>query len=275
MRRACQRPAASNAYASGSGRVEVSAPFTWAAFEALCAHLAERHVLPLGDFLAHPPQSPWVLLRFDVDYREAHAVALAERAAQAGLRGSFYFRCRAGRFDLPALRAVAAAGHEVGYHYETLDLCRGDFAAAAELLIAHVEQLRAAGLTIQTIAAHGSPPRTPTYTRNLDLLVQHPELLQRARLLGEATLSVDFAPVMYLSDAGWRWRRYTHYTPQASGIPCSFTELRASLAEGHNLYLTFHPHQWFARAWQARYFRARQRLGGRVIAALRQRWGPH
>jgi len=228
-------------------------------------------VLCVADWLTQgaPPPPPFAILRLDVDYREPHAVRLAEIAAQHGLRGSFYFRHRGGAFPLAAMRAVQALGHEVGYHYEALDACAGDWQRAQRLFLAHVAQLRAAGLRVQTVAAHGGPPRAATYRRNDDLLRRTPTLLAQAGLLGDAALQMDFARVYYLSDAGWRWRFYARYTPEVTGTP---TPLRAWLAAGlereHGLYVNVHPHQWFVGAWRARYFRVRNRIGRVVLGQL-------
>ena len=221
-------------------------------------------VLRVADWLARdvPPPLPFAVLRLDVDYREAHALRLAEIAAREGVHGSFYFRWRGGAFPLATMRAVQALGHEVGYHYEALDLCAGDWACARRVFLAHVAQWRAAGIRLRTVAAHGSAPRAATYRNNRDLLQRAPELLTQADLLGDAMEQVDFARVWYVSDAGWRWRVYADYTPRALGTP---TPLRAWLGAGlereRGLYVNVHPHQWFGGAWRARYFRTRNRIG--------------
>ena len=225
-------------------------------------------VWQVADYLslgASPPP-PFAILRFDVDYREPHAVHLAEIATQHGLRGSFYFRRRGDAFPLAAMRATQALGHEVGYHYETLGACVGEWECARQQFLAHVAQLRAAGLDVRTVAAHGSAPRAATYRRNDDLLRRTPELLAQASLLGDAALHMDFARVYYVSDAGWRWHVYARYTPETAGTPTTLHDwLMARLAEERGLYINIHPHQWFAGAWQARYFRVRNRIGRVVL----------
>gem|GEM_PF-1553642 len=241
-----------------------AAAFTYTAFAALCRHLRTMAVYTVADYLAlsAPPALPFAILRLDVDYREPHAVHLAEIAARNGLRASFYFRWRGGQFPLEAMHAVQALGHEVGYHYEALDLCLGDWACARRLFLAHVAQLRAAGIRVRTVAAHGSAPLAPTYRRNADLLQRAPDVLRQAALEGDAMLHIDFARVWYVSDAGWRWRVYADYTPDAHGTLTSLRAwLSARLEHERGLYVNVHPHQWFAGTWQARYFRVRNRFG--------------
>jgi hypothetical protein len=239
--------------------------FTFAAFDAFCHHAVP--VFSLADYLAQPapPTPPFVVLRVDVDYHEDRAVNLARVAAHHHARGSFYFRCHQRGFALEAIRQIAAFGHEVGYHFETLDLCQGDFDAASDLFLRHVDQLRRTGVDVRTVAAHGAPPTAATYRANLDLLRHNPDLLARANLSGETTLSIDFDRVMYVSDARWRWRRYEHYRPGAQGQPTSLRAVQETFPQlPTGLYINFHPQHWFARAGPMHYFRLRQRIGRRL-----------
>jgi hypothetical protein len=243
--------------------------FTLAAFDAFCQHAVP--VFTLADYLAQPapPAPPFVILRVDVDYREDRAVDLARIAAHHHARGSFYFRCHRGGFVLEAIRQIAALGHEVGYHFETLDLCRGDFDAASDLFLQHIDRLRRAGVEVRTVAAHSALPVTTTYRANLDLLRQRPDLLNRAGLSGETTLSIDFDRVVYVSDARWRWRCYEHYRPGVQGQPTSLRVVQETFRRWPaGLYINFHPQQWFARAVPMHYFRLRQRIGRRVRPLL-------
>lgn len=247
--------------------------FTLAAFEDFCRWLTHMPVFTVGDYLArsHPPPTPFVILRIDVDYRETTAVQMARMAKRHNLEASFYFRHRDGAFDLGAMNAVAQLQHEVGYHFETLDTCGGDFQAAADLFLEHVALLRAAGLSVRTVAGHGAPPVAATYRSNLDLLIHTPDLCDRAGLLGECTLSIDFSRVAYISDAGWHWRRHNYYRPGSTGSP---TSLRATIRDlprrDAGLYLNFHPHQWFAHPATMLYYRLRNRLGTLILPPLRR-----
>jgi hypothetical protein len=246
--------------------------FTLAAFDAFCQHAAP--VFTLADYLAQPapPAPPFVILRVDVDYRADHALDLARIAANHLMRGSFYFRCHQGNFALDAIYQIAALGHEIGYHFETLDLCRGDFDAASALFLRHIDQLRRAGVEVRTVAAHGAPPTATTYRFNLDLLRQRPDLLTEADLSGETTLSIDFERVIYVSDARWRWRRYDRFQPGAQGEPTSLSATQAAFPRwSAGLYINFHPQHWFAHAGPMRYFRLRQRIGRHIRPLLRRR----
>jgi hypothetical protein len=241
--------------------------FTLAAFETFCRNIAAVPVFTLDGYLsqATPPIPPFVILRVDVDYREAHAVQLARIAAAYNLRGSFYFRCHQGDFALEAMHRIAALGHEVGYHFETLDTCRGDFDAASDRFLQHVARLRQAGFDVRTAAAHGSQPTAPGYRSNLDLLAQRPDLLKHAGLSGETTVSIDFERVTYVSDARWCWQFYDHYRPGVKGKPTSLhNTINRFPRWTTGLYINFHPQHWFARPASMVYFRLRHRIGRRL-----------
>jgi hypothetical protein len=247
--------------------------FTFAAFDEFCGRIAHTSVYTVADYLARsaPPSTPFVILRLDVDYREAHAVQMALIAQRYHLRGSFYFRNRHGLFDLDAMRRIAALDHEVGYHFETLDICGGDLEAAESLFLDHLDQLRSAGLTVRTVAAHGSPPTAPTYRSNLDLVSRSSRLLERAGILGETTLSIDFTQITYTSDATWRWRRHDNFKPGAQGSPTSLSGImKDSSRDTIGLYINFHPHQWFAQPAATLYYRFRNRVGRRLLPVMRR-----
>jgi hypothetical protein len=250
----------------------VALDFTLAAFDQFCQQITHMPVFTLADFLARDvaPPTPYLILRVDVDYREHHAIQMARIAEHYHLNGSFYFRHRSEGFDLNAMRAVAALDHEVGYHFETLDTCGGNFEQAERLFLDHLGLLRDAGLKIRTVAAHGTVPTANTYQANFALFTRAPDLFQRARLIGETTLSLDFTKLVYISDANWRWRRYTSYSAGTKGKPTSLKQIMAELPRPNAaLYITFHPQQWFPHPASTLYFRTRHRLGRVIIPLFR------
>jgi hypothetical protein len=238
--------------------------FTFAAFEEFCQRITHMPVFTVAKYLtrAKPPPTPYLILRFDVDYREEHALYLARIAEQHHLTGSFYFRHHNGGFALDVMQAVTDLGHEVGYHFETLDSCQGDFNCAAARFLEHIELLRAAGLTIRTAAAHGGPPTASTYQRNYDLLLHQPDLLAQGGLVGETTYSIDFSKVAYISDASWHWRRYEYFQQGVTGRPTTlYATMRDLPRRDAGFYINFHCQQWFAHPAQMLYYRSRNRFG--------------
>lgn len=101
---------------------------------------------------------------------------------------------------------VADEGFEIGYHYDTLDRCNGDFDKAVALFEEELARFRLAGVNVQTVCSHGNPRVIKHgYQANYDIFLKDEGLKRRADILGEAYLDLDFSAVKYLSDAGIRW----------------------------------------------------------------------
>lgn len=73
-----------------------------------------------ADFLKLPAEKVFIL-RHDVDARKENSLRFAEIQHGLGIRGSYYFRVVPQSFDEDVIRRIANLGHEVGYHYETMD----------------------------------------------------------------------------------------------------------------------------------------------------------
>ncbi len=66
-----------------------------------------------------------ILLRHDVDLLPQNSLATAKMEHELGIKGSYYFRMVPESFDVEIIREIAEMGHEVGYHYETMDSASG------------------------------------------------------------------------------------------------------------------------------------------------------
>lgn len=188
-----------------------------------------------------------IILRHDVDRRPSHSLRFARLEALHGVRSTFYFRIVPESFDAEAIREIAAMGHEVGYHYEDLDLAGGDPSRAIRLFESHLGRLRAL-CPIRTLCMHGSPLssvdnrwlwRTYDY-RDYDLL-------------GEPYLDLDFGKVFYLTDTGRRWdgeRVSVRDKVDTSGFGMRFRDTQEIVAAAHagslppHIMITTHPQRW-------------------------------
>jgi hypothetical protein len=107
-------------------------------------------VLSVEAWLADPTlaaERPRLLLRHDVDQHPASALRMAAIEAEHGLLSTWYFRWRTAAPQ--AIETIAAAGHAVGLHYETLTrelLHRGLGAEDAPSLIPEARELLRAEL---------------------------------------------------------------------------------------------------------------------------------
>jgi len=67
-------------------------------------------------------QQSFILLRHDVDRLPENSLKLAQLEHSLGIKGSYYFRIVPESFALEIMHQIAALGHEIGYHYEDVDL---------------------------------------------------------------------------------------------------------------------------------------------------------
>ena len=97
-----------------------------------------------------------VILRHDVDKKPANSVALAEIEASLGIHATYYFRIVPESNQPDFIRRIAELGHEIGYHYEDLTICKGDTEKAYESFQKNLAYFRTY-YPVKTISMHGSP----------------------------------------------------------------------------------------------------------------------
>ena len=101
--------------------------FTVSRYLALLLSLKSRgrEFQPLNEYIQSPNHSfshSLLILRHDVDLLPHNALAIAQLEHDLGIRGTYYFRIVPESFDVGVIEKIAELGHEVGYHYEDVDL---------------------------------------------------------------------------------------------------------------------------------------------------------
>ncbi len=198
-------------------------------------------------------------LRHDVDLRPAHSLRTARIEAELGLHGIYYFRAVPESWDEDIIRQIAALGHEVGYHYESLTTCGGDVDKAYEDFCKNLAALREL-VPVRSICMHGSP-RSPWDSKDIWRKYDYHAL----GIENEPYLDTDFSKVFYLTDTGRRWDGYKvsvrDKIPQyqdewtAKGLSFHSTDDLLKALRDHRipqkLMITVHPQRWapFGPAW--------------------------
>lgn len=77
---------------------------------------------PSGDRGASASNDKTIILRHDVDKLPENSLRFAQIQHELGIRGSYYFRMVPESFDTDIIKQIANLGHEIGYHYEDIDL---------------------------------------------------------------------------------------------------------------------------------------------------------
>ncbi|MBC2704221.1 hypothetical protein [Desulfobacula sp.] len=145
------------------------------------------------------PAGKAVIFRHDVDRLPGNALVIAEIEKKVGIKASYYFRIVKQSYNEDIIRQIAGMGHEIGYHYEDLSLCKGDDEAAIRHFEVNLEKFRKI-YPVKTICMHGSPL---SRWDNRDLWKKYD--YRDFGIIAEPYFDIDFNDVFYLTDTGRRW----------------------------------------------------------------------
>lgn len=124
---------------------------------------------------------------------------MASLEQSLGVQATYYFRTTSNVFRPEVIRRVKSQGHEIGYHYETLAACQGDYEQARHRFEMELAQFRVI-TPVETIAMHGSP-----LSRYDNRALWNRYDYKQYDLLGEAYLDIDYTQIGYITDAGRSW----------------------------------------------------------------------
>lgn len=231
----------------------MSLDFTLARYWELCNAILRSGYTPVtvSTYLqSAKPLGRFVIIRHDVDRLVGNAKTMAQLESDLGISATYYFRFRGGTFRPEIMTDMARMGHEIGYHYETLDKAKGDCDRAMEIFEREIRAFREF-VQVKTISMHGNPL---TRWDNRDLWRKYD--FTSLGILGEAYLSFD--DVVYLSDTGRTWGheyKVKDWLPtggsRVAGRPVEYGlqttyDLIRLIETGQNqrLYLNTHPERW-------------------------------
>ena len=200
-----------------------------------------------------------LILRHDVDLMPGNSLRTARLEAEKEMYGIYYFRAVPESWDEGIIREIAALGHEVGYHYESLTTCDGDVDKAYADFCKNLDALRKL-VPVRSICMHGSP-RSPYDSKDIWKKYDYKAL----GIESEPYLDTDFSKVFYLTDTGRRWDGYKvsvrdkipQYQDEWTAIGLTFhstEDVIDGLRQGiipKDLMVTVHPQRWnpFGYAW--------------------------
>ena len=145
------------------------------------------------------PENKTVILRHDVDRLPGNALVIAEIKKNAGIRASYYFRTIPQTFKPEIIKEIADLGHEIGYHYEDLSMCKGDMERAIMNFKSNLARMRKL-VPVSTICMHGSPLSS---IDNLDLWKKYD--YKDLSIIAEPYIDIDYTQVFYVTDTGRKW----------------------------------------------------------------------
>lgn len=174
--------------------------FTMESYKQLLITLKDKgfQFIPFKDYANHA-FSKYVILRHDVDAKKLNSLETAKIENQLGIASTYYFRVVPQSFDSQVIQQIASLGHEIGYHYETMDTSRGDIEKAYAEFCSNLEKFRLL-YPVKTICMHGSPL---SKFDNRDLWKKYD--YHSIGIIGEPYFDLDFNTLLYLTDTGRRW----------------------------------------------------------------------
>jgi len=213
------------------------------------------------------PEHSIIILRHDVDDLKLNSLRFAKIQNELGIKGTYYFRVVPQSYDEQVISEIANLGHEIGYHYEDVDIAHRQFKiqnskfrmneeeiidAAWESFKSNLEIMRKVA-DVKTICMHGSP-RSKYDNKDIWKKFDYREL----GIIGEPYLDIDFNEVLYLTDTGRRWDGYKvsirdkvsnqQKKWEEQGLVFHTTQDIINALRGNRLpskiMMTFHPQRW-------------------------------
>jgi hypothetical protein len=224
--------------------------FTFQLYDGLLESIRTNgyEVLTVRDYVSRSDlPERYLILRHDIDRKPENALRMARMEADHGIASTYYFRIIEKTFVPDLITEIESLGHEVGYHYEDVDMADGDLTAATESFVTNLARFREF-VTVDTVSMHGNP-LTPYDNRDIWQATD----LETHGLRGEVYHSVDFSDVVYFSDTNRTW--YDEKTivndwpvgPSTKDIQINTTTDLIELVESQSLprlYLLVHSNRW-------------------------------
>lgn len=228
--------------------------FTLGKYEQLCRAIAGSKYAPvtLSEYLGSGCRengTRHIIMRHDIDRTPKRALGTAEIERTYRIPATYYFRYRRSTYVPEIMNSIASLGHEIGYHYETIDKCRGNRRSALLLFGSELAEFRNFH-QVRTVCAHGNPL---TKHDNKDIWRNGSNFSDFA-LLGEAFLSLDYTRFAYYSDSGRTWANSKSQKMEGKdSVVTSFAstvrstdDVIATVKKGAlpNICILTHPERW-------------------------------
>jgi hypothetical protein len=150
------------------------------------------------EFIENPLQKV-VVLRHDVDKKPYNSLRFAVIQKDLGIRGTYYFRIVPCSFDKNMIEKISEMGHEIGYHYETMDTCHGKIEPAYEEFCKNLKTFREI-VSVETVCMHGSP-----LSKFDNRAIWEKYSYKKIGITAEPYFDIDFNQVFYITDTGRRF----------------------------------------------------------------------
>jgi len=192
------------------------------------------------------PSKKVVMLRHDVDLLPQNSLQFAKIQKEFGVVGSYYFRAVPESWEENIILEIASLGHEVGYHYETMDTAKGNIDLAMNQFKMNLAKLRKL-VDVNTICMHGSP-----LSKYDNKEIWEKYNYKEFGIIGEPYYDINYNLVYYLTDTGRKWdgRNVSVRDKVKTSFKQTFHTTDQIIKALNNMELpdqmmfTFHPQRW-------------------------------
>lgn len=234
--------------------------FVYKKWEEICSRLKSKGLQSIPACEVKSDSGNYVVLKHDVetDVPRAHRIAQIEK--KYGHRGSYYVQAYLmnNSRNVELLSQMQQMGHEISYHYDVLDSCKGNMNEAVAEFEKNLKLFRSQDFPVVTVCQHGNPiierngySSNRDFFRNSHVKELYPDIADIMVNFKEA-YSTDY---LYFSDAGRTFRLI--YDPinndivnsDDKNIPFnSVDELLNGLDKEKGNIISIHPHRWMQSA---------------------------
>lgn len=234
--------------------------FLYREWERFCAELNRSGICSIPAFRVTSETKGYLVLKHDIETNVPSAYKIAEIEQRYGHCGSYYVQAYLLKDpkNVKLLQRMQKMGHEISYHYDVMDSCRGNVEQAMREFEANRSLFEHNGFSIITVCQHGNPVvDRKGYHSNRDFF-RNPRVREAYPHISDIMVNYQEehrTQYQYFSDAGRIFRRI--YDPINNDILPSDDQntpyenleaLQAALQlEGGNI-ISIHPHRWVESA---------------------------
>lgn len=229
--------------------------FVYKKWEDFLKNLSEKgiHSVPAREVCT---LEEFLVLKHDVETDVERAYELAKLEQKYKHRGTYYVQAYLldNAENIKLLRNMQEMGHEISYHYDVMDSCKGDINKAIAEFEVNKNKFEDNGFELVTLCQHGNPVvERIGYTSNRDFFRNERVKALYPKL---SDIMVNFKEMyqteyIYFSDAGRKFKMI--YDPLYNDVVNSddknvsyndLDEVLSEILKCDNVILSTHPHRW-------------------------------
>lgn len=229
---------------------------TYKKWEAFCVRLQQNGFSSIPACQVRPDTGHYLVLKHDVETNVSSAYRMAKIEQKYGHHGSFYVQAYLleNAENVELLKQMQQMGHEISYHYDVMDSCKGNLDQAVAEFEKNRKLFEENGFSLMTVCQHGNPViERVGYTSNRDFFRSETVRLRYPELVD---IMVNYpqrygTEYLYFSDAGRIFKRI--FDPINNDVVNSddknvsyegLDALLIALSREKGNIISTHPHRW-------------------------------